>query len=285
MGLLQFFKRNTGPTDDSVESQPSALPDAVAAARARARRRLIGATVLLAAGVIGFPLLFETQPRPVAVNIPIEIPRKDGAPPLAPPPAPTSVVVPATAAPVAASAAPIAVAKADIVEKASEQGRELPAAKPTAAPLVAPVPVPVPTKPVASVPAATAKPAPSKAAVPAPEAKPEPKAPAKPAAKPVDDAAAARARALLDGQSPPAAAASAAARVVVQVGAFTDAHKIAEVRSKLEKTGLKTYTQVIEADGAKRTRIRVGPFATRAEADKAAARIKAAGLPAAILTL
>jgi len=29
----------------------------------------------------------------------------------------------------------------------------------------------------------------------------------------------------------------------------------------------------------------VGPFASRAEADKAAARVKSAGLPAAILTL
>ena len=42
-----------------------------------------------------------------------------------------------------------------------------------------------------------------------------------------------------------------------------------------------------ELDGAKgrRIRVRVGPFASRAEADKAAARVKALGLPAAILTL
>jgi len=71
----------------------------------------------------------------------------------------------------------------------------------------------------------------------------------------------------------------------VQVGAFADPAKLAEARHKLEKLGLKTYTQVVTADGAKRTRVRVGPFATKAEADKAAARIKAAGLPAAILTL
>ena len=49
--------------------------------------------------------------------------------------------------------------------------------------------------------------------------------------------------------------------------------------------GFKTYTQVVEVDGTKRTRVRVGPFASKAEADQAAARIKASGLPVAILTL
>ena len=73
--------------------------------------------------------------------------------------------------------------------------------------------------------------------------------------------------------------------MVVQVGAYTDADKLREARQKVERLGLKTYTQVIEADGGKRTRVRVGPFASRAEADAAAARLKAAGLPVAILTL
>ena len=75
MGLLSFLKRQSDAPAEAV-----APPDAVAVARTRARRRLIGATVLLVVGIVGFPLLFETQPRPVPVNIPIEIPRKDGAP-------------------------------------------------------------------------------------------------------------------------------------------------------------------------------------------------------------
>ena len=89
---------------------------------------------------------------------------------------------------------------------------------------------------------------------------------------------------MLDGQAGGAASAPAS-RMVVQVGAYADAAKLAEARQKIEALGLKTYTQVVETDGAKRTRVRVGPFANRAEADKAAARIKAAGLPVAILTL
>ena len=64
-----------------------------------------------------------------------------------------------------------------------------------------------------------------------------------------------------------------------------DAAKANEVRSKLERSGLKTSTQTVDTTDGKRTRVRVGPFATKAEADKAAARVKTLGLPAAILTL
>jgi len=247
MGLLSYFKRKTEP---SATALPPAEVDGVAAARTLARRRLIGATVLLGLGVIGFPLLFETQPRPIAIDIPIEIPRKDGAPLLALPPL---AVAAAPSAPVAAAAKPRgASAPVEVVESAADLGRELPA-PPSAAQATPSTSVLASAKPSAAKPAAT---------------------------KPVDDGV--RARALLDGD---AAASAPGARVVVQVGAFTDAGKVSEARYKLEKLGLKTYTQVVEVEGSKRTRVRVGPFANRAEAEKASARIRAAGLPAAILTL
>jgi DedD protein len=57
------------------------------------------------------------------------------------------------------------------------------------------------------------------------------------------------------------------------------------VRSKLEQAGLKTYTQVVDKDGKSTTRIRVGPFETKEDADKAAARIRKLDLPAVILKL
>ena len=252
MGLLSLFKRS-----NDAEAPATAAPDAVAAARSRARQRLIGATVLLGIGVIGFPLLFETQPRPIAVDIPIEIPRKNGVAPLALPAPGPALSAASAAVRVAETAAPADArppAPAEIVERADDAGREL-AAKPDA--------VAAPTKAAAASAVAAAKPAASKPA----------------AARSDDDGA--RARALLEGQS----ASAPTARLVVQVGAYSDADKLREARQKLEKIGLKTYTQVIEVDGAKRTRVRVGPFETRADADKAAARIKAAGLPVAILTL
>ena len=72
---------------------------------------------------------------------------------------------------------------------------------------------------------------------------------------------------------------------MVQAGAYTDSATLREARQKVEKLGLKTYTQVIESDAGSRTRVRVGPFDSREEADKAAARIKSAGLAANVLTL
>jgi DedD protein len=114
-----------------------------------------------------------------------------------------------------------------------------------------------------------------------------------PAAAPARSDDGERARALLQGQgaatpapAPAAAAASeAAGRYVVQVGAFSDPNVLRETRARVERLGLKTYTQVIGANGGSRTRVRVGPFTTREQADAAAARIKAAGLPASILAL
>jgi DedD protein len=117
-----------------------------------------------------------------------------------------------------------------------------------------------------------------------PEVKPSPKA--------ANDEAA-KALAILEGKEPPKTASSAAAtsgdaavgRFVVQVGAFAENEKAREVRLKVERAGLKTYVHVAETPQGKRIRVRVGPFTTRAEADKAAAKIKTLDLPAAILTL
>lgn len=250
MGLLDIFQRKAASDPDAAPtSAPASASDAVQAARVRARRRLIGAAVLLAAGIIGFPLLFETQPRPIAVDIPIVIPSKDKAPPLVLKPAPAASVLAEASAPVEP------VPSEPLVERAGEQGRE-----------VAPAPVAAPaTAAVASKPAVKPEPAVSK-----PVAKPEPAA-----SKPISKTETAASKPSADAD----------ARIVVQVGAYTDATKLREARAKVEKMGLKTYTQVVEVDGSKRTRVRVGPFASKAEADKVAARLKAAGLPAAILSL
>ena len=68
MGLLSIFRKKASKPSKTA---PAALgADTVQQARTRARRRLIGAFVLVVLGVIGFPLLFETQPRPIPVDIP-----------------------------------------------------------------------------------------------------------------------------------------------------------------------------------------------------------------------
>jgi DedD protein len=91
---------------------------------------------------------------------------------------------------------------------------------------------------------------------------------------------------LLEGKASEAEPArKEAGRYVVQVGAFSDTAAARETRQKVEKLGLKTYTQVAETSQGSRIRVRVGPFTSREEADRAQARIKAAGTQAVVLTL
>ena len=255
---MPFFNFRRTPST-SPNAAGAAQPESMEVVRKRAKHRLIGTAVLVLAGVVGFPLLFDTQPRPIAVDIPIEIPGKNTVKPL---------VMPAKSDPAAAVPASTAtVAAASSLTPKEEIVAEKPPASPAAGPVTtAPAVVKNEAKPVA------------KAEV-RPETRPEPK----PVTK-ADDGA--RAKALLDGQAASApASAPAEGRMVVQVGAFADADKAREVRQKLEKAGLKTYTQVAETKDGKRIRVRVGPFVTRAEADKAASKIKTLDLPASILTL
>lgn len=258
---MAFFKFRKGGDEQSAPAAPAA--ESVEALRTRARHRLIGAAVLVLVGVVGFPLLFDSQPRPVAVDIPIEIPDQDKVKPLV----------------LGAAGKTSAAASAVVDERAA----------PVAAPATAPK-APTP-----------------KVATPTPKVveKPAPKAAEKPVAKPVAPSTtasapastnAARAQALLDGKEPekavekptdkvPTTAAAMAGRFVVQVGAYADVVKAREARAKLEKAGLQTYTQVVQPKEGKRIRVRVGPFETRAEAEKAADKIKKLELSASILEL
>lgn len=258
MGLFSFLKCDEAGAAAAVPKKPSkasakaAAADDVQVLRIRARRRLIGAAVLVAAGVVGFPLIFETQPRPIPVDLPIDIPRKDSLPPLS---------VPARE--------PVA------------QG------EPASAPAV--VPAPLPAEPV---PADKPTDQPAEKPVESPVERPADKPPAKVADKPVDKPAdkvrpaandGARAQALLEGKD--SAATPAAARFIVQVGAYAENKTAQDVRNKVEKLGLKTYAQAVDTADGRRVRVRLGPFASRDEAERAAAKLKGAGLPGAILTL
>jgi DedD protein len=261
-----------------VNLHEDAPVESVEALRNRAKYRLIGSVALVAAGVVGLPMLFDSQPRTVAVDIPIEIPDKAKTRPLtiappAPAPAPSAVVEDKVSLS----------GKEEIVTpgRAAEKDAKTPAAQsPTAQ---------AATKNIATgAAAATAAAAAVKANADKAKAAEADKAKAAQEAK--------RAKALLEGEAAqakpaaPAAAASASAnppgtRYIVQFGAFSESAKAQEARVKVEKAGLKTYSQIAKTPEGERIRVRVGPFASQAEADKAAAKIKALDLPAAILTL
>jgi DedD protein len=126
------------------------------------------------------------------------------------------------------------------------------------------------------------------AVVPKPETKSEPaKADTKPAVKPEVKASEAKADAKSDAKPvvKPADNKDTGARFVVQAGTFSDDGKLRETRSKLEKAGITTYTQVIEGKEGRRVRVRVGPFTSRDEADKVARKIKQLQLQPQVLTL
>jgi len=246
---MALFKLRKKKVDEPVAASSPA--ESVEVMRRRARHRLIGAVVLVLAGVIGFPLLFDTQPRPVAVDIPIEIPDRNKVKPL---PAP-----PQAAGKVAQAPAPVP-APAPAASMITESGPE-----PVRAPVEKAESKPAPPEKVAK-------------AEPAPEKKPEPKVESKPEPKATETA---KAHALLEGKSVDAGS----ARYVVQVGAFAEKDKARRAQQKLERAGFKNYTNVAETKDGTRIRVRAGPFASRAEADKAAEKIKGLDLPAAVLTL
>ena len=247
---MPFFKfRKNG----AEQQAPSVAPESHDVLRKRARHRLIGTATLVLVGVIGFPLLFDTQPRPIAVDIPIEIPDKAKVEPLAPVAPPVPV----------ASEAPLA-------KPANEE--KAPAAAAVVPPVVPPVEPVARETPLASPSAKPAEKAPVKV-----EAKPEP-SPAK-----TNDAA--RAQSLLEGKAAEPPAADSATRYTVQIGAFADVLKAREARVKLEKAGIKTYTQVVTGSEGRRIRVRVGPMQGKEAANKMAEKIRKLDLPAAVLEL
>ena len=258
---MAFFKFRFSGQTPSAEGVATGPSESIEIVRRRARHRLTGAVVLVLLAVVGFPLLFDTQPRPVSVDTSIVVPDRQETPALA-----SNLPVPAAQAP----AKPLLpnTEAATVPALASLDAREEVVPKPAASLVDKPADNPV-EKPVITK--AEAKPEAK------PESRPEAKAPTPP--KPKDDGQ--KAQALLEGKP----VKPAASKVAIQVGAFTDAAKIRDVRSKLEQAGLKTYTQVVEKDGKSTTRIRVGPFETKEEADKAAARIRKLDLPAAVLKL
>ena len=74
-------------------------------------------------------------------------------------------------------------------------------------------------------------------------------------------------------------------RWVVQVGAYNDMERMRETRQKAEKLGFKTYITDVDTPTGKRTRVRLGPFATKKEADAAAVKVKANGMAANVLSV
>jgi DedD protein len=256
----------------------------------RARRRLVGAIALALAAAVGLPMLLDSEPKPLAGDIAIQIPPKDKAAPLpvpaepsaAPAAAPAAAPVDTRSAVPAAARSVKAVAAEDSVDKGEEVLQAPPAAKPAAKPEHKPEPLKAKAEP---------KPEhkPEHKPEPKPEHKladkPEPKAekadkPAKPKtedkpAKPHDDV---RALAILEGKAADKAekeksAESSSQRFVLQVAALSSQDKAAELQAKLRGAGISSHTE----KAGELIKVKVGPL-NKDEAEKVRAKLGRIGL-------
>lgn len=297
--------RQRKPRKSSKASKSNSPVDPVLPEKKRARRRLIGAVALVLAMIIGLPMLLDSEPKPVNDDIAIQIPSKDKPGAL---PAATPNAAAASAGASVSMTAPAASASAAVAPAASlgqqEQIINLP---PPAASAGKPA-VPNPATPVRMPPPATANTAntaasatPATAAAPKPRAKDEVKPEAKPESKPeakpeakVADAKPqvklehndARAEAILEGKDngAKADAEKKPGKFIVQVAALSSQEKVDELLGKLNEAGIKAHVQKVATDSGERVmRVRVGPFASKEEAESARAKLSKIGLSGKLL--
>jgi hypothetical protein len=260
------------------------------------------------------PAVAASAPLPTSGLAAVSVLRGAAAPPAAPsasgsigaasetaPPASAENAAPSTPAP-APAPAPVPVPAAAPQLASAPAARSQPASAPTApAAASAPAPVlakaPAPAAPRASTPAAAAsKPAPAPAAAPqAPApAKTRASAPAAPASKATASTPAASKPARPAPAPAPASPAASAASdpelamvgsapgFYINVGLFAEEANARKTQSRLLNEGLPAFRQPLESAKGPRIRVRVGPFASKSEADTAAQTIRGMGLEAVV---
>ncbi|TXI91172.1 MAG: hypothetical protein E6Q34_07795, partial [Burkholderiaceae bacterium] len=275
------------------------------------------AVALVLAAVIGLPMVFESEPKSSAPNISIEIPSKDADGSLqvkevARAPQPTaSSASQATAqsidkseeiiAPPTSNVSIASASKADVKALPETAVAKVESTK-TNSNVTEKRPEVLAQNVVANT---EAKNTPNKAEPPKkPEVKVEAKTEAKTDPKPInkneskpevkkdnkDEAA--RALALLEGRSdsstkdtksPEKVAAKTAGSFSVQVAAMSSQAKIKELQGKLKAADIQTYTQKITTDNGEVVRVRVGPFANKAEAEKMQKKLAKLGMNGSLI--
>jgi DedD protein len=264
-----------------------AVDDPVLPEKKRARRRLVGAAALALAVAVGLPMLLDSEPKPIASDIAIQIPSRDKAAPL---PLPAS---PGEARPTAPAPVP-----ADTLDKREQfvDPNEIKTVKLPEKKEAVPDAAPVLKKPEPDNKAELAK-AEAEAKAKA-KVKAEAEAKARKAEKLAEQKAAeqkaaelkaakqektpddnARALAILEGKAADKAKAPEAGsqKFVVQVAALGSQEKVDELQEKLSAAGIRAHTHKVSTPSGERIQVRVGPF-SREEADKMRARLDKVGL-------
>ena len=247
MGLFSFPGKNQKDADDDLDvpvkprrsrrspTQDEEPIDPMLPDKQRARRRLIGATALVLAAIIGLPMIFDADPnKPLADDVETQIPDKIAPAPesLKPQPVPQSVTQKVVESP-------------------------------------APEQPPVPPKPAseiktASGPVKTLKPNAEASDKPAREKTAERKGPA---------------------EGDKSQGKEKARKYLLQVAAVNSKSKADDLKGRLKESGIKAYSEKISTKDGDRFRVRVGPFASREEAEKMQARVKKMGLNGSVQSM
>jgi DedD protein len=266
-------KRGSKKADKDAANSRNEKSDPHLPEKKRARRRLIGAVALVLAAVIGLPMILDAEQKPVSDDITIVIPSKDKAPEIT---KPAGKEIPA-----------------EVVEPVSPEPKV--DAKPAAQPELKPEPVSdvkVETKKDVKKEVVKDSSATSKAEGKTADVKPDTKLDSK-ASKPAADAKtstansgkeeAARALAILEGKSEASASKKADGAYVVQVAALSTQDKVRALQDKLKAAGIAYFTQKVVTKSGDIIRIRVGPFATKAEAEKMLKKLSKSDLPGTLI--
>ncbi len=264
-------ERRTRRTERTVDADAMLL-DPTLPEKQRARRRLVGAIALVVAAVVILPMVLDSHPKPVTDDISIDIPSRP-APKVAKTDEDTQAgVAPDNPTPDAALAA-----SGLAPTTAAAQGQSGAAQQQSAATSVAPATKPAVKSQAPAAVAANTAPAAPVAQAPAKSAKaPATQSAANVPAPSEDSANTAAASADANSGTP---ASPPGSRFAVQLGAFANDANARNWAAKLKAAGVPAYTEHRkQADGSTLTLLRAGPFADRAAATAAIAKVREAGL-------
>lgn len=235
-----------------VAASSERAPDSVEQLRRRANRRLLGASVLLLIAIIAVPMFLEREPPALPDNVDVRIPPVEG-----------TRFEPKF--PDAKKAASIADKPAEIPAITEPTGSQAGVSPVQAA--ASSVVVPAVTEgPKAAVAAPVSAKVESPKAVPA-----VPKAPEK-------DAEKAPAKLATETERKPG-------QLVIQVIAVRDAAVAKQMYERAKSLKFPAYTEKIDVTNGTVIRVRVGPYATKLQAESARAKLAQAGFEAKVLTL
>jgi len=270
-------ERRSRRTDRSGDADAMLL-DPTLPEKQRARRRLVGAIALVIAAVVILPMVLDSHPKPVTDDISIDIPNRPVSKSRAAADDSDTQAGVAPDNPAAPDAALAASGLAPAVSGTAATGAVASQRDSKNAPIDA-----TPAKPQAPVVVANNTPAQAAKPVAKPQAASESKSAAKPQPKPAVTEATQTAQAAASGTETGTPVAPPGSRFAVQLGSFQDDASAHSWLTKLKAAGVPVYTERRkQADGSTRTLLRAGPFADRAAASAAIAKVREAGLTSGV---